>query len=397
MKPTRRSFLLTSAVCGIAQAQAPPAQPAANTTKMDIFQAAAAGDVPRVTELADADPQVVRLRSPDGRTPLHFATAAGKSAAAFFLLSRGAELSAGPESPLLAAVDYPDADPASAMAQSLLVNASDPNARRKDGKSALNLAAARGYGDICELLIHRGATVTRTDVAVATGDAARLLGNVSAVERVHYDRRYLQDIQKKRVARDDTNGLAWTLVNQFVTVGHFDFEKVKSLYQANPELLNTRASWDEIAIEAASHTGHVAIAQWLAEKGAPVSTCTAALLGLGGHVKEAIAADPLSVHERGAHDIAILAYTAYGTEQPRIAETLLKAGASVNGRAFGLTTLHIAASKGYTELASILIDNGTDVNMAVKTRGEMMTPLAVAIKEKQAKMEEFLKGRGGRI
>ena len=354
--------------------------------ELDIFQAAAAGDLPRVTELATADPLLVRSRSADGRTALHFATAAGKPEMVPLLLSRGAELSAGPESPLLAAVDFPDADTALAMALPLLSNASNPNARRKDGRTALHLAAARGYTEICEMLVHRGAVAGPDD---------RLPKSVADVPQAHYTRRYLQDIHGKPVTRDDSNGLPWTQINEFVTLSHFNFDKVKALQQANPKLLNTRASWDELAVEAAAHTGQVAMAQWLADQGAPVSTCTAALLGEERMVKEAVAADPQCIEERAAHDLPILVFSAYGKEQAGVASILLKAGVNVNARAFGLTTLHVAASKGHTELASILIDHGADVNLQGKTRNGMMTPLAMAIQAKQEKMQALLKGHGG--
>ena len=68
------------------------------------------------------------------------------------------------------------------------------------------------------------------------------------------------------------------------------------------------------------------MADWLAEQGSPVSACTPTLLG-----------DPRVVRERGAHDIAILAYTAYAKEQTAIAEQLLKAGVSVHARALNAT------------------------------------------------------------
>jgi uncharacterized protein len=389
MAHTRRSFLLVSAACGIAKAQVSP--------KPDMFAVAASGDVRRATEVVDAYPEIVRSRSTDLRTPLHYATAAGKPEMVTFLLTRGAELSAGPESPLLAAVDFPDKDAATAMALALLSNGSDPNARRRDGMSALRLAGPRGYADICEMLVHRGAVPDARDMELATGDAARILRHASAVELAHYDRRYLRDLHGKSVVRDDTSGLYWRMVNEFVRLSHFDFEKVRAMHSANRELLNTRASWDEIPIEAAAHTAQLPMAQWLADQGAPVSTCTAALLGLGDLVSDAIDADPLSAHERGAHDLPILAYTVYGKEQAAIASTLLKAGANVNAKAFGLTTLHLAASKGYTDLASILIEKGADVNLPSKARGEMVTPLAVAIQANQPKIEKLLKEKGARI
>jgi hypothetical protein len=239
------------------------------------------------------------------------------------------------------------------------------------------------------MLIHRGAAIT--------DEAAQLLPPASKIERVHFDRRYLQDVHGKPFTRDDTHGLPWIKINQFVTPAHFDFEKVKQLYKETPELLNARASWDELAIEAAAHVGQVPMAEWLAEKGAPVSTCTAVLLGLADRVKEALTADPGSLHERGAHDIAILSYTAWGKEQTAIAEHLLTAGVNVDSIGLNLTTLHLAAMKGYTELAALLIEKGADVNMAVKSKGEMMTPLAMAARAKHSKMEQLLKDKGAAL
>jgi ankyrin len=113
-------------------------------------------------------------------------------------------------------------------------------------------------------------------------------------------------------------------------------------------------------------------------------------------VKQAVSADKLAICERGAHDIGILAYTAYGKEQAAIADRLLKAGANVQALSLGITPLHQAANKGYTELGSVLIEHGADVNRAVKLRGEMITPLAMAIKAKQSKMEALLKEHGGK-
>jgi uncharacterized protein len=374
MPDTRRAFVSQTAAlvsAGAAFAQAIPAEPP------DIFQAAAAGDVPRATEILNAHPQASRERSTDGRTPLHFATVAGQPAMVMLLLSRGSELSAGPESPLIAAVDHPDHAAAWEISKTLLANASNPNARRADGKTALELALARGYGDIAAMLLHRGAT---------------------PVGIVHYNRRYLHDLHgkpAKMVTADNASGLAWTAINEFVTVAHFDFDKVKQLLAATPALLNTRASWDELAIEASAHVGHFPMAQWLAEQGAPVSTCTAALFGIESMVKEALTADPLCIHERGAHDIPILAYAAYAKEQATIADLLLKAGADVQAPALGTTVLHLAAQRGYVELAECLLAHGADINAAAPYKGKPTTPLGIAVQSKQTAMEKLLRARGG--
>jgi len=368
MTTTRRTFFLASAGAAL---YAQDAQP-------DVFQAIAAGNVKRATELLDANPELSRSRSADGRTPLHYATAAGNMEMVTRLVTRGAELSAPPESPLLAAIDLPDHETAYGISQFLLMNASDPNARTLKGRSALEMARARGYTDIAEMLIHRGAKVA----------------DPGKIEIAWYGRRYVQDIHGQPVKRDDLNGLPWTLVNQFASVAHVDFEKVKQLLRENPGLLNTRASWDEGAVEAGAHMGRVDIAGFLGDAGATVSTCTAAVLGQEKMVRDALAADRRTVCERGAHDLAILAYTAFAKEQTAIADQLLRAGADVNARSFGQTTLHLAAAKGHLDLAALLIERGADLHATYKVKGSGLTALDVAVQRKQEKMAEFLRQRG---
>jgi ankyrin repeat protein len=363
MTSTRRTFFFASSGAALcAQTQ---------STKPDLFQAISAGDVKLATEIMDATPEIARTRSADGRTPLHYATAAGNMELVTRISSRGGDLSAGPESPLLAAIDLPDHKAALDIAQFLLMNNSDPNARTHDGRTALQIARARGYTDIADLLIHRGArTDTSGKIAVAW-----------------YGRRYLQDIHGDPVRRDDLNGLPWTVVNQFASVAHADFEKVKSLYKEYPALLNTRASWDESAIEAGAHMGRLDIASFCADAGFAVSTCTATLLGREDMVKAAIAADKRVIHERGAHDLPILAYTIYANQQTAIADALLKAGADPMIRAFGQTPLHLAAGKGYVEIAGLLLEHGADI------KAGPVSPLEVATKKNQPKMVDFLKSR----
>jgi ankyrin repeat protein len=129
----------------------------------------------------------------------YLAAEAGHPDMVVFFAMKGADLSAGPESPLLAAVDYADRAKATEISRFLLMNASDPNASRQGGKSALHLAAARGYDDLVELLVHRGGNAEVRDadgklpVDVAKGDAIAVLQRAPAIERVYFSRRYSQD------------------------------------------------------------------------------------------------------------------------------------------------------------------------------------------------------------
>jgi hypothetical protein len=58
---------------------------------LDVFEAAALGDLDRLTELLDADPSLANARSGDGFTVLHLAAFFGQAEAATLLLERGAD------------------------------------------------------------------------------------------------------------------------------------------------------------------------------------------------------------------------------------------------------------------------------------------------------------------
>lgn len=350
---------------------------------LDIFDAMASGNGPRAAELAKDDPGIAHHRLPDGRTPLNIATEAGRPDMVVFLAMHGADLSAGSESPLLAAVNHPDRAIATEMSHFLLMNASNPNVRGRDGRTALQLAAHRGYDDLVQMLIHRGADPSS-------------IPNAPNVERAYYGRRFTQDLNGSPIKMEDNYGIPQELINQFASVAHFDFERVKKLQKLCPMLVMAKATWDEMGIEAAAHMGHAAMAQFLADLGSPVSTCTATLLGARDLVKKILNEDAACVRERGAHDIAILAYTAYANPQLDIAQMLLACGADIHARSLGQTILHIVAGKGHVELAQLLLEHGADINATAKVKNAMITPLGFAIQAKQTKMAEFLKDRGGR-
>lgn len=299
-----------------------------------------------------------------------------------FLTAQGADLSAGPESPLLTAVGYPDHALAAEMTQTLAMNGSDVNAKRADGKTAVEVAAARGYTDVVEILAHRGAMGALAD-SVKT-------------ERVYFGKRYSFDAEGRPYTAENIDGLPQDFINEFARLAHFDSERVKHLAKIAPGLIAARATWDESAIEAASHMGLVPLARFLADRGAPVSTCTATLLGLRDRVEALVKSDPACVRERGAHDIALIAYTAYGEERAEIADILLRSGASVEAGALGVKALHLAASKGYIQLAEVLLAHGADVNALGKSRTGEVTPWTIATRAKKDRMAEFLKSKGGR-
>ena len=151
-----------------------------------IFDAAREGDVDKVQQLLDADPELVRATDDDGRTPLHHAASRGHVEVATVLLDCGAEIDAREEdnetplhsaawrsqlatgrlliesgadietrnhwgrTPLLVvARETGNAD----MARLLIDAGAEINVRDRGGQSPLDLAAWRGFAELVDLLL----------------------------------------------------------------------------------------------------------------------------------------------------------------------------------------------------------------------------------------------------
>ena len=331
---------------------------------LDLHEAAAAGKAPRVDELLAANPGSVNHRDLLGAAPFHYAVACGQIATASPLLAKGADLSApaaglGKATPAHLAAQNASHETAGRLAQLIVGNGADIQAKREDGATALHVAAGRGHADLTRFLVRKGAPVDARDLAGKTAldcalagahrDAAAVLRDAGSIGRDCYTDRY------RGVTREDTYGIPQVWINQFVTVSHFDFDKVKSLYARCPSLLLTRATWDELSVEAAAHVGREDIANFLLEKGSPMSLCTATMLGRIDEVGTLLAEDKNRVRERGAHDFPLIWYTIFGKERAEIAELLLKAGADGKAGLMGGTTgIAMARKKGYSKVASLL-------------------------------------------
>ena len=115
---------------------------------LDVFDAAAFGDLDRLTALL-GDGADVDAASADGFAPLHLAAFFGKPEAATLLLARGAEIDARGRgwmtgTPLHSAVSNRHVD----VVEILLAAGADPNARQSGGWAPLHGAAHNGDVDL---------------------------------------------------------------------------------------------------------------------------------------------------------------------------------------------------------------------------------------------------------
>jgi ankyrin repeat protein len=125
---------------------------------VDVFEAAALGNLKRIRELADLDPATVDAFSPDGFQPLGLAAYFGQREIAEYLLDRGADPNSPSRNrqsvtPLHSAASSDNVEIASA----LIKKGADVNAKQQGGYTPLHSAVQNGSSEMVELLIRNGA------------------------------------------------------------------------------------------------------------------------------------------------------------------------------------------------------------------------------------------------
>jgi len=145
---------------------------------LDLFEAIAAADAERLVELADAVPESLETRSPDGWTPLHLAAFLGRAEAVELLLERGAGLEIRStnqmrNTPLHAAV----AGGERAIIERLVAAGAAVDARQHAGYTVLHAAAKHGDDGLVELFLEAGA-----DPSIVTDEGADA-ADLAAAER----------------------------------------------------------------------------------------------------------------------------------------------------------------------------------------------------------------------
>ncbi|HYG63534.1 MAG TPA: ankyrin repeat domain-containing protein [Thermoanaerobaculia bacterium] len=414
MDMTRSTFLktlsLAAAGCALPgglslaadiQTQTPPAE-------LELLEAVRSGDTQRVEALLAKEPGLIDRALPGGGTALHAAVRAGQGAMVSFLVGKGADsnaLSTDPPgfTPLRWAAEHADLATAELMVDAMVVNGADPNARQADGVSPLHAAAAAGNIEVIQALIYDGADPEartpdgKTALQLAADrEAADLLRRHRDLPRDHSTSRFAYTATGAPFVRQDTSSpLPIALIHEYVAVSHGSIARVRELLASHPGLLLTRARWDEMAVEAAAHVGNREIVEFQLERGAPLSLCTAAMMGMLDRVGALLREDPKRVRETGAHNIPLTWFPVVGGGHLEVMKALLQAGTDVNSHKRGQAALHLAARTGQLEMASLLLDRGADVNARAKTAQGVLTPLAMATQASKEEMVEMLRRRGG--
>jgi uncharacterized protein len=135
--------------------------------KLDVFEAATAGDAKRVGALVDADRSLADAVAKDGYTPLGLAAFFKRPDVVKALLDRGAKPSVPSRdqgfTPLHSAVATDAAWVGRDIVRLLLEAGADPSVKSREGGTPLHSAAFTGDLEIAELLLAYGADPHATD------------------------------------------------------------------------------------------------------------------------------------------------------------------------------------------------------------------------------------------
>ena len=176
-------------------------------------------------------------------------------------------------------------------------------------------------------------------------------------------------------------------IKTFVQVAHFDLVKVQTLLEADPRLLNViNPDFNESALGAASHVGRRDIAQYLLDKGAPLTIYTAAMMGMKNQVRQFLQDDPSQAQVKGAHGFTNLFHAALSGDV-EIAQLLYDAG-STEGLG---SALHAAIWQDNEPMLRWLLEHGADVQTK-NYQGK--TPLDAATEQQNTAMVTLLKAHG---
>jgi ankyrin repeat protein len=150
---------------------------------LDVFDAAAVGDVDRLRSLLDDEPDLVNSVSTDGYTPLHLAAFFGQPKIVELLLARSADTDAvAANGSNLRPLNSAAAAGHASIAHLLLDHGAEVDPRQNLGFTPLHSAAHNGDRVMAHLLLERGADPgAKTDDGRTAADLAASFPEVLAL------------------------------------------------------------------------------------------------------------------------------------------------------------------------------------------------------------------------
>jgi ankyrin repeat protein len=154
--------------------------------ELDVYDAAALGEVDRLRELLDRDPGAATSYSSDGFTALHLACFFEQPAAVEVLLEHGADVAAVSRNPMnVRALHSAAAAGQVPIVKLLLEHGADVNARQEGEFTALHEAARKGDAEMVDLLLAHGAdTGAQTESGRVAAELASENGHTELAERL---------------------------------------------------------------------------------------------------------------------------------------------------------------------------------------------------------------------
>ncbi|MGR3310605.1 MAG: ankyrin repeat domain-containing protein [Candidatus Brocadiales bacterium] len=150
-----------------------------------IHKAAYKGDLKKVEEIIDRNPNEINVQDAQGFTPLHLASGKGHIEIVEFLLNHGADIELeifNGDTPLLVAARYARYGQYETI-KTLLEHGAKVNHKDKHGRAALHDAAMYSGNEVINLLISYGADVNARDEHQSTPlHQAAMLNNIEAAK-----------------------------------------------------------------------------------------------------------------------------------------------------------------------------------------------------------------------
>jgi len=338
----------------------------------EIIDAAKSGDLSKVKELVEKNPQLVNTKDITGRTPLHWAARGVHLELLKYLVEKGADVNARDTFriiPLHSVVSRNNLN----AAEYLLDHGSDINAQDNNEKSSsLHFASYRGFKDMAKLLIDRGALLNLLNKYNRTClfEAIRGYGTVFQQAR---DKSEWIEIVKALIAKgadlDIPDGD--NLSPLILAVNDGSNELVKLLLDAGAAVSDEGEGGISLLHQAAQ-SGMGELTEILLSKGADIkslnsnggSLLQSAAKGGLTNIVERLAREDLDVSKKdryGIYPIHSAAINGHG----EIIKLLIGKGADKNVRTpQGKTAFNIAQEKKYIDVADMLITLGADQSPA---------------------------------